>query len=204
MEEENNDENPHSVVCIVYGVSGCGKSAVTKQLGARYKCVRVLDADDFHSEESKRKMNGGIPLTEKEREPWLKVVADGAADAARSGTVVALACSALSSHARKLLREELSRGHDSEEYRKVITLLYVHLDAPKHVIHERLLTRDDHFFDPDLLDSQLEALSADKEPNTFTLDVSPQSPKGNTPERAAESLWEFITANVGTICSAKH
>lgn len=195
--------NLHSVVCIVYGVSGCGKSAVTKALGSRYKCVRVLDADDFHSEESKKKMSSGIPLTEKEREPWLKAVGDGAADAARSGVVVALACSALSSQARKLLRKELASGPHTESENDKITILYVHLDAPKHIIHERLMKRDDHFFDPGLLDSQIETLSSDKEPNTFTLDVSPRNPKGNSPEHAAESVWEFITANVGTMCSVK-
>ena len=73
------------------GVSGSGKTTVgvilAEQLG-----VPFADADGFHSDEAKAKMAAGHPLTDDDRAPWLRRLADWLAD--EPGGCV-LACSAL-------------------------------------------------------------------------------------------------------------
>ncbi|GFS20165.1 gluconokinase [Elysia marginata] len=52
------------VVLVLMGVCGCGKTTVAKELAIRLQCP-FKDADDFHTEENKKKMNSGIALTDQ-------------------------------------------------------------------------------------------------------------------------------------------
>eukprot|EP00850_Spirogloea_muscicola_P016012 SM000127S26628 [mRNA] locus=s127:139931:146473:+ [translate_table: standard] len=84
----------HAVAVVVMGVSGAGKSSVGKLLADELGCT-FLDADDFHSDESRAKMRSGIPLTEDDRAPWLRRLAELLASHVAHGRSVVLACSAL-------------------------------------------------------------------------------------------------------------
>eukprot|EP00850_Spirogloea_muscicola_P000354 SM000001S04756 [mRNA] locus=s1:2006109:2009344:+ [translate_table: standard] len=84
----------HAVAVVVMGVSGAGKSSVGRLLADELGCT-FLDADDFHSNESRAKMRGGIPLTEDDRAPWLRRLAEQLASHVAHGRSVVLACSAL-------------------------------------------------------------------------------------------------------------
>ena len=57
-------------IVILFGVAGCGKTAVGRCLADRTGS-RFIDADDFHSQENVDKMKGGIPLDDRDRLPWL-------------------------------------------------------------------------------------------------------------------------------------
>ncbi|TPX76978.1 hypothetical protein CcCBS67573_g01751 [Chytriomyces confervae] len=64
---------------VVMGVSGCGKSTFEKKLAGiadQREGLRsvFIEGDDLHSDTSKRSMAQGIPLTDADREPWLKAV----------------------------------------------------------------------------------------------------------------------------------
>lgn len=58
------------VVYIVMGPSGCGKSSVGLQLANKIGFT-FIDADSFHSDESKRKMSNAISLTDEDRFEWI-------------------------------------------------------------------------------------------------------------------------------------
>lgn len=133
------------MIVIVGGVAGTGKTTVgtllAKQLGWQF-----ADADKFHSQANVAKMRAGIPLTDEDREPWLRAIADwmdGLIAAGQSGVVT---CSAL----RRSFRDELLSG------RPAARMFF--LEAPRDVLVQRLTSRHGHFFHEPLLDSQLQTL----------------------------------------------
>lgn len=133
------------MVIVVMGVSGCGKTSVGSALAARLGW-RFFDADDFHSPANIARMRAGVPLTEADREPWLESLRTLAQRADAAGENIVLACSAL----RRSFRESLREGLDD--------VRFVHLQAERDLIARRLAARIDHFMNPDLLDSQFDAL----------------------------------------------
>jgi gluconokinase len=123
------------------GVSGCGKSTVGALL-AQALGGTFIDGDDLHSEGNIAKMASGTPLTDEDREPWLREV--GARLASAGGTVV-IACSALKRTYRDLIR---TTAPDTA---------FVHLHGNRELLAQRL-ARPDHFMPSSLLDSQLATL----------------------------------------------
>ncbi|MET0297500.1 MAG: gluconokinase [Microbacterium sp.] len=130
---------------VVMGVSGSGKSTVAAALAAAVGGV-YLDADDLHPAANVAKMASGIPLTDDDRIPWLRVVGDALADADRRGAVTVMACSALRRRYRDVLRDAAP------------DLFVVHLAGGAELLAERLAGRADHFMPPSLLASQLSTL----------------------------------------------
>ena len=63
-----------SVVAVVMGVSGAGKSTIGRRLAKRL-CWKFKEGDDLHSAENVAKMRSGQPLTDTDRKPWLAAVA---------------------------------------------------------------------------------------------------------------------------------
>lgn len=57
-------------IIVLFGVAGCGKSAVGQALAGRLGC-QLIDADDYHSKENVDKMSRGVPLNDQDRLPWL-------------------------------------------------------------------------------------------------------------------------------------
>lgn len=86
-------------IVVVAGVAGSGKSTVGRALALRLD-VTFIDADDYHSAESKARMHYGLPLEETARLLWLR----RALDAAMAHHPAVLACSALTRKHRDLLR----------------------------------------------------------------------------------------------------
>jgi len=140
------------------GVSGSGKSTIAAALAQRLGAV-FADADDLHSDGARAKMAAGMPLTDDDRAPWLKRVAehiddpDGGADdapvdASESGTPrVVMACSAL----RRAYRDALRRD-------AATPLFFVHLHGDPELLAARMRARPGHFMPPALLESQLATL----------------------------------------------
>ncbi len=124
-------------IIVVAGVAGSGKSTVGRALAQRLD-VPFIDADDYHTPESKARMRAGIALDEATRLRWLRRTSDAVAI---SRTAV-LACSALTRRHRDLLR---SPG----------TVDVVVLDVSRAELERRLSGRADHFAGVSLLASQL-------------------------------------------------
>ncbi|MEY9952989.1 gluconokinase [Leifsonia sp. EB34] len=131
-----------AVRVVVMGVSGSGKSTVgalvAEALGAGF-----VDGDDLHPAANVEKMRQGIPLTDDDREPWLRAVGRTLAEAGPAGMVVA--CSALKRAYRDLIRAEAPG------------VFFAELDGGHDLLAERMI-RPGHFMPASLLDSQLATL----------------------------------------------
>ncbi|MFT5923686.1 MAG: gluconokinase [Paraglaciecola sp.] len=143
---------------IVMGVSGCGKSAVGKQL-ARLLGYEFIEADDFHSVAAKQQMANGIPLTDAMREPWLRRLTQYVCQ----GTLVdsVLAYSGLRRQHRQLFRE------------LGFTTLFIHLTTDLDTISQRMSLRAGHFMPESMLASQFSSMQlTEYEDDIISLDVS--------------------------------
>jgi gluconokinase len=130
---------------IVMGVSGSGKSTVGQAL-ARRLGLRFEDGDKFHPASNVAKMHAGIPLTDDDRWPWLKAIADEIDRSCQAREPVVIACSAL----KRAYREILVHGRGDTR------IVYLRGDQP--LIARRLALRKDHFMPPGLLTSQFQTL----------------------------------------------
>lgn len=140
---KGSDEAPCAL--IVMGVSGAGKSTVAKALAERLGW-RCEDGDRFHPASNVAKMSAGQPLTDEDRWPWLKAIADEIDRLCGKNQRAVVACSAL----RRAYREVLVHGRDD--------VRIVFLDGTQELIAGRLAGRADHFMPPGLLDSQFRTL----------------------------------------------
>jgi carbohydrate kinase (thermoresistant glucokinase family) len=166
-------KRPHQPVphVVVMGVSGCGKSTVGALLAGTLG-VPFADADDLHPPRNIAKMSAGQPLTDDDRRPWLARV--GAELAGASGGMV-VACSALRRRYRDAIREAAPGT------------VFVHLDAPRGRLAERMAARLDHFMPASLLDSQLATLEPlESDERGFSLDGTP--PPTELARRAAAAV----------------
>lgn len=135
------------MILIAMGVSGAGKTRIGELLAERLHCS-FTDGDAFHSEANKKKMHDGIPLTDDDRWPWLRTIRAAIEEKQRANETAVFTCSSLKRSYRDILR-----GSDRD-------VLFVYLNGTFEVLHERLASRTGHFFDPSLLQSQLDTLEA--------------------------------------------
>jgi gluconokinase len=148
---------------VVMGVCGCGKTTVARRISA-LTGFAFAEADEFHSEANVSKMQAGVPLTDEDRWPWLRSLADWMADRAAAGESTVIACSAL----RRGYRTVLSQGPPS--------VTFVHLDGSRDTIRRRLSARTGHYMPASLLDSQvatLEALQPDEPGIVLDVEMAP-------------------------------
>ena len=124
------------------GVSGAGKSTIGRQLATALGRPFV-EGDTFHPPENIAKMQGGSPLQNEDRRNWITALGE----ATSSQSVAVVACSALNAQVRQWLIEAIGSSP-----------IYIFLDVPRDVLTKRVAKRANHFFDPALLDSQLESL----------------------------------------------
>lgn len=150
-----------TLVIVVTGVSGAGKSTVGTALADRLG-VEYAEADDFHSKANIQKMSAGVPLTDQDRWPWLAALAGWIAEHRDTGGVLT------SSALRRRYRDVLRGGGD---------VWFVHLRVGRDVLAERLRARSGHFMPASLLGSQLadlEPLQADEPGMTVDATAPPE------------------------------
>ena len=147
-------------VLIFMGVSGSGKTTVGTLLAKRIGAI-YFEGDEFHPPENIEKMHRGVPLTDADREKWLRTLREIITRSLDQGRFTVMACSALKAAYRDLLQ-----GGDP-------CVQFVHLTGPRAVIEERLKARRNHFMPPTLLDSQLATLEPPSYALTFSCEKSP-------------------------------
>ena len=138
------------MVVILMGVMASGKTTVGRALALRLGWI-FADADDFHSQQNRAKMQAGIPLDDADRAPWLASLHAQIATWGGNQTHTAnaiLACSAL----KQQYRDTLLAGIDP------LIVRFVFLDGPASVMQARLEKRKDHYMSPALLPSQMATL----------------------------------------------
>ena len=67
--------NNRPMVVVVMGVSGSGKTTVAKLL-AETSGWQFQEGDTLHPPANVEKMSAGIPLTDADRLPWLRKIAE--------------------------------------------------------------------------------------------------------------------------------
>jgi len=135
------------MILIAMGVSGAGKTRIGEMLAERLHCS-FTDGDAFHSAANKQKMHDGVPLTDDDRWPWLRTIRAAIEEKQRAHETAVFTCSSLKRAYRDILR-----GTDSD-------VCFVYLKGTFEVLKERIGSRTGHFFDPSLLQSQLDTLEA--------------------------------------------
>lgn len=147
---------------VVMGVSGSGKSTIGGKLAERLGWS-FEDGDKFHPASNVAKMSAGHPLTDEDRWPWLRAIADEIDKVCGDGQHAVIACSAL----KRTYRDILVHGRDD--------VRIVYLKGTQELIAHRLTQRKGHFMPPGLLTSQFKTLEppdAGENPVTVSIDAS--------------------------------
>ena len=82
------------LVLIFMGVSGGGKTTVGK-LFAKRTGATFYEGDEFHPSENIEKMRRGVPLTDGDREKWLRTLREIIKRSLDDGRFTVMTCSAL-------------------------------------------------------------------------------------------------------------
>ncbi|UXC34973.1 gluconokinase [Cupriavidus gilardii] len=144
------------MIYILMGVSGSGKTTVGSLLAQALHCG-FHDADEFHSAANKAKMAAGIPLTDEDRWPWLDAMRAAIDQTRAEGRPHVFTCSAL----RQIYRDRLTPPDGG--------VSFIYLKGDIDVLRTRLAGRSGHFFDPKLLQSQLDTLEEPRD--ALVLDI---------------------------------
>ena len=162
------------VIAIVMGVSGSGKTTVSALLAAALGC-QFQEGDDLHPAENVEKMQGGTPLTDADRLPWLRKIAEEIDSWRARGESGVLTCSALERSYRDIIIGN----------RPGVTLVY--LKGSYDHIRRRMAARHEHFMPVALLHSQFATLQ-EPTPNEhpITMDVG-----GRPTDIAAEIVHQL-------------
>jgi gluconokinase len=166
-----------AMLVLVMGVAGSGKTLIGSML-AHAMGSKFADADEFHPAVNIEKMSRGIPLTDADREPWLRAIRQALCNWSVAGEDAVVTCSAL----KQSYRDQLSRGCD-------VNIVY--LKGQFELIHSRLAQRSGHFMKPEMLASQFADL---EEPaDAIVVDVS----------RPPEEIVAEIVARLGTSANSR-
>ena len=163
------------MIVIIAGVSGSGKTTVGALLAGRLGWP-FADADDFHPAANVEKMRAGIPLTDADRQPWLRAIVAWMDEHIARGESAVVGCSAL----RRSYRDELLVGRPEARM--------VFLATDRKVLARRLAARVGHFFPEQLLASQLAAVEPPG-PDEHVIRVVPADTPGGTVEAIMALLF---------------
>ena len=151
------------VIVVVMGVSGSGKSVVGALLAAALGC-QFQEGDDLHPLGNVEKMSRGMPLTDSDRSPWLRRIAEKIDGWRRGCQCGVLSCSALKRSYRNIII-----GNRTD-------VILVYLKGSRLLVIQRMIARHGHFMPVTLLDSQfatLEEPTPDEHPITVDIASTP-------------------------------
>lgn len=166
MPDSPHPDDPHRPapdIIVVMGVSGSGKTTIATGLAAAMGW-EFAEGDDFHPAANVEKMRGGEALTDDDRWPWLETIGAWISAKEAAGESAVVTCSAL----RRAYRDVLRRNRPQ--------VRFLHVEAPRTVIADRVEHREGHYMPPSLLPSQLatlEPLAPDEPGVTVTAEGAP-------------------------------
>jgi gluconokinase len=167
------------MIVLIGGVSGSGKTTVGVLLARRLNWL-FADGDSFHPAANIAKMRSGVPLTDADRWPWLRIIGQWMDERIAAGDSAVMPCSLL----KRGYRDLLLAG------RPAVRLAF--LTADRAVLHARLAARHGHFFRAQLLDSQLAALEVPQpSEHVLVLDAS----------RTPAQLTEEVITGLGLVAA---
>lgn len=137
------------MIIIVMGVSGSGKTTLGQHLALRLGWS-FLEGDDLHPPANREKMARGVPLTDDDRQPWLRAIREQIAAFATRGESAVVTCSAL----KQAYRAVLSAGPEP--------VVFVYVKGTYDLIRGRLARRQGHYMPVSLLENQFQVLEEPK------------------------------------------
>lgn len=166
-----------SMVIIVMGVSGSGKTAVGEAL-AKQLHWQFEDADHWHPASNIQKMHSGAALTDADRNPWLRALNAAIRSWIAKQLDVVLACSALRNSHRAALREGIP---------ELESVRFVYLKGTYEQIDARLRARVGHFMPESLLKSQFATLQEPDAADALVVDINHTVP----------AIVDFVVSRLG-------
>ncbi|MDY7095364.1 MAG: gluconokinase, GntK/IdnK-type [Acidobacteriota bacterium] len=144
---------------ILMGPAGCGKTTVGRRVSAELGWP-FYEGDEYHSEANVAKMSRGVGLTDEDRRPWIRALAEALnGDPAPARAV---ACSSLSAQVRAWLRGDLVGE---------VRFVYLAVDAGE--LRRRLESRRGHYMGASMVESQLRALEEPRDALRIAADGPP-------------------------------
>jgi gluconokinase len=115
--------------------------------------------------------------TDEDRWPWLQAIRTAIEDRQRAGSTAVFTCSSL----KRSYRDALSCGNPD--------IRFVYLKGSPDVLRARLNDRRGHFFDPALLENQLDTLEepASHEAVTISIELTP------------DQIVDHVLRNIGSL-----
>ena len=163
------------MIVVLTGVSGVGKTTVGRLL-ARELGWPFFDADQFHPPENVAKMSRREPLSDADRQPWLRAIRDKIISLNAAPQSAVITCSALKQQYRNVLTDH---GRDAH-------VRLVHLTGAFELVKQRIDARKDHFMPAALLQSQFETLELPTD--ALAVDVA------GTPEQIVAKIRQQLEA----------
>ncbi|MUP45737.1 NADP-dependent phosphogluconate dehydrogenase [Gramella sp. BOM4] len=158
-------------IYIVMGVAGVGKTSTAKGLAEKLQ-IPFYEGDEMHSVENIEKMKNGTPLTDEDRKAWLQKIADTINNVQHKNGAV-FTCSALKERYREFLMDQTQLSFE-----------WIYLYETKEAIRSRMQSGKDHFFNPELLQSQFDTL----EPPAYGIHIRTDK----TPAECIDSILKEI------------
>lgn len=152
------------MIIVIMGVAGSGKTTIGTRLAAELGWP-YAEGDDFHPPGNVAKMAAGTPLTDADREPWLRAIGGWIDDRRAGAGNGVVACSAL----KHAYREMLAHGRPD--------VRFILLAGGRDTIAQRLAARPGHFMKAGMLDSQLATFEPpvpDEHVITVSVDGTPE------------------------------
>lgn len=150
-----------TMVLILMGPMGCGKTTIGKILGKKLGWP-FYDADDFHPKENVEKMRAGIALTDEDRKLWLKKLHANIQRWLKNRENTILACSAL----KQTYRDALGVNQS--------TVRTVYLKGSYKLLRKRIEGRQHPYMDKNLLESQLGILEEPRDGLSVDISKTPE------------------------------
>jgi gluconokinase len=164
---------------VVMGVSGSGKSSVAAGIASALG-LHFIDGDSLHSAASVALMQGGTPLRDEDRWPWLDRIGERLGDAAQWPDGVVIACSAL----KRAYRDRIRSAAPG--------VRFVFLDGSGELIGSRMAARSGHYMPATLLASQLGTLEPPGADEPDAQRVSIDRPVAAVIESALQALQSEV------------
>lgn len=162
---------------FVIGVSGSGKTTVSKALAELIGCPQI-EGDLYHAPASIAKMAAGIALNDDDRWPWLDRIGEAVNSTIAEHGIGVASCSALKHAYRDRLRHAITSP-----------VCFVLLDSSREELLRRLSERKSHYMPASLLGSQLDTLERPA-PEEGVLTLDGQKP----PEAICQDIIAWIQA----------
>ena len=145
---------------IIMGVAGSGKTTVGEALARELSCS-FYEGDAYHSQANVAKMATGIPLDDDDRADWLAALAGVIRDSLARGESGVIACSALKDKYRAVLQPVPA---DKAQVK------FVYLKGSYEAILARMQSRQGHYMNPGMLQSQFDVLEVPT--NVINVDIT--------------------------------